>query len=357
MEPSMEPSIQPSSTYNQHNSHIDDNTSTSCQDDTDKFPIASVPWINEEKSCQWAEKKPWWRCTIPEVETKCPQTCKTCCTDNLESFAVIVEDELTNKTCQWVARKDTFWRCKTIVGIKNNCPLTCGLCKDMALSMPSLQPQLLATTSIPTKMPVTISPNSTPTYDPTKQPSKHPTKSPSRSPTKSPTKLPTENPTTIPSFTPSFAPSVTPSIVPTSTPSNEPSALPTSKNICSMREISGRTFYARFGVDCYKIDVFNQGKLTKASNVLSCSEESFNSADIQSEIDAIGKETVYWKKGSYSLEGYMQFIGFSSGLEEVTMKQISLDNQEFTLEVLIQGCNAPSLMPSSMPSSVHIALP
>ncbi len=108
-----------------------------CVDTETKFSIHSVSWIQNKKSCSWAnviDKKPY-RCRIKEVKINCPSLCGNCqCLDNKDRFRV---SNLGTYSCEWPKNKDTVWRCNQYPEVKHNCPLTCGECKDLVLMDPS----------------------------------------------------------------------------------------------------------------------------------------------------------------------------------------------------------------------------
>lgn len=53
----------------------------------------------------------------------------TSCSDSTSIFQITKPDgAIKNKSCEWVARKSTSWRCFKVTGAAENCPLTCNNC-------------------------------------------------------------------------------------------------------------------------------------------------------------------------------------------------------------------------------------
>jgi len=103
-----------------------------CRDSSEKFLITSdLELMGARKTCSWAKRKTFWRCTISEVEENCPDLCGVCstCEDKNGLFTLINPwGKEVRKGCPWVAREDTYWRCNRFIGAKENCPKTCKVC-------------------------------------------------------------------------------------------------------------------------------------------------------------------------------------------------------------------------------------
>jgi hypothetical protein len=147
--PSMEPSVTFSTAPSlsiQPSAIASVNPTLECRDsETKKFIINED--TGERKGCPWvARRKTAWRCEIPGVKELCPKTCfGTCSQSPSEAPSGIPSDVPTEscidsslrfwnvksnslKSCVWVARKETWVRCK-IPGVSAHCPNTCGQCE------------------------------------------------------------------------------------------------------------------------------------------------------------------------------------------------------------------------------------
>jgi hypothetical protein len=95
----------------------------SCQDSNERFQIIKPDGRKKRKSCEWVNRV-WttWKCqNVIGAKENCPLTCTNCCQDSKEIFLVNGK----NKNCEWAKVKDTAERCeKAPTSLK--CPLTCG---------------------------------------------------------------------------------------------------------------------------------------------------------------------------------------------------------------------------------------
>lgn len=116
-----------------------------CEDSTLKFLNIGT----ERKGCPWvARRKTSKRCELPDARLMCPKTCDGSCTHSpsaapsmtatqpptescddstLRFVNVNAKEENTLISCNWVARKFTYKRCK-IPTVSSHCPYTCGQC-------------------------------------------------------------------------------------------------------------------------------------------------------------------------------------------------------------------------------------
>ncbi len=213
------------------------NTEPTCEDNTTRFEITSKPVQGgDKKSCTWARAKKWFRCEIEEVKENCPVTCGACCEDMKGKILFLNPyGKTVLKTCEWIGRKDTFWRCKRYLGASEYCGKTCQSCSEGGLAIqPSTPPtvSLMPTASnAPSPEPsverspspsanASSRPSSKPSVTPTAKRTGLPTKRPTSSPLRHPTRSPTKHPSTSPSLNGSHQPST--SMNPTSVPSQSP---------------------------------------------------------------------------------------------------------------------------------------
>ena len=108
-----------------------------CADSTTKFwatkqeqgseqqlQLQTTTW-KKKKSCAWV-KRGWtaWKCAIfSGVKDACPNTCTNCCQDSVGMFKV---KPGKIKTCNWAGRKREK-RCKNF-NVRQHCAKTCGIC-------------------------------------------------------------------------------------------------------------------------------------------------------------------------------------------------------------------------------------
>ena len=100
-----------------------------CADSPMKVKIVK-PLIMIRRSCVWvATKDTVTRCNLPSVRTNCPLTCTGCesCTDTIDKFLIKGGGDSFNRSCEWVAKKDTETRC-LLKNIQGACKKTCGQC-------------------------------------------------------------------------------------------------------------------------------------------------------------------------------------------------------------------------------------
>lgn len=270
-------------------------TPRKCKDSTKSFKIKSVAAIKREKNCKWAGKNPS-RCSIVEVRKKCPVICNTCgCFDNKKSFGLFAKNKqsMIMKSCKWVKRRDTWWRCTTFQAAMINCPQTCG--------------HKCPREKFVEKDPVTQSEITT--TSPTKKPSLLPSTAPSLTPTTNPTKKLSLLPSTVPSSTPSILSSVLPTSVPSSE-SSSPSLNPIIPNTCQTDGFIGETLYAlhgrkESGIFCYKAELFTGGTFSVDYTNSDCDKESFTESKILSHYDSHDSKRIKFRKGdSAEWDGY-----------------------------------------------------
>jgi hypothetical protein len=95
-----------------------------CQDSNEKFRIIKPDGTKKMKSCEWVNKA-WTtkRCqNIIGVKENCPLTCTNCCQDSTHKFLIL---NGKNKNCECAKVKNTAGRCeKAPTSLK--CPVTCG---------------------------------------------------------------------------------------------------------------------------------------------------------------------------------------------------------------------------------------
>lgn len=106
------------------------------------------------KSCEWIGRLPQRRnkaCTVEEVRTNCPRSCRTCCEDD-KSFLFTTDYDI-KQNCDWIAKKPTMQEkyCDKLSNgklIANKCLESCGLCSTSpvdecrvkaTLSFPSIE--------------------------------------------------------------------------------------------------------------------------------------------------------------------------------------------------------------------------
>ena len=103
-----------------------------CSDSVAKFDVYSIDRFAGKKGCKWvARKDKWWRCSMPEVKSNCPSTCRYCkCFNNPSRFETPIANG--KRTCNWAKRKHTEKRCSDS-HVAANCPLACGECETDGL--------------------------------------------------------------------------------------------------------------------------------------------------------------------------------------------------------------------------------
>jgi hypothetical protein len=98
-----------------------------CQDSTDRFDVEFPDGSTRlNKSCEWVKRRlTSYRCTsVIGTKEKCPKTCTNCCRDSTESFTLKANNAI--KDCAWAA-KNPGVRCSK-VPTRLECPVTCREC-------------------------------------------------------------------------------------------------------------------------------------------------------------------------------------------------------------------------------------
>jgi hypothetical protein len=103
-----------------------------CSDSTSRFLVTALTdGMNDDrntKSCEWvARKNTEYRCSIPGISETCRSTCGNCCSDSPNEFSFLFKGKQLTKTCEWVAKFNTEERCG-VSEASYNCPRTCGIC-------------------------------------------------------------------------------------------------------------------------------------------------------------------------------------------------------------------------------------
>ena len=328
-----------------------------CKDSTKSFKIRSVEAIKGKKNCKWAAKKSS-RCSIVEVREKCPFTCDSCgCFDNKDAFSLFMKKKegMIRKSCKWVQRKDTWWRCTTFNAAMINCPQTCGYkCPTLNVDVESksvendsvIQFEItsVSPTNIPSLLPSTV-PSSTPITSPTKKPSFLPSTATSSNPTTSPTKKPSLLPSTSSSTTPSILSSVVPSSAPSSK-SSSPTLNPTIPYTCRTNGFIGKTLYASHGwkesgIFCYKVELFSGGTFSIDYSNPECTNASFTESEILSHYDSHDSKRFKFKKGdSAEWDGYVVMTSDPSVDElDFTIVKNARRQKIFTVHLHFPSCS------------------
>ena len=101
-----------------------------CEDTTGRFKVVKrgLKGWTKFKSCKWVKRKSTsFKCRhYTGVKEACPKTCTNCCKERITKFLVPELNKL--KTCAWVRKRDTASRCRKIPS--HYCPVTCGLCAN-----------------------------------------------------------------------------------------------------------------------------------------------------------------------------------------------------------------------------------
>ena len=98
-----------------------------CQDSTDKFNAVFPNGETKNRSCDWVKRKSTsFRCTfVNGSKEHCPKTCTNCCRDSTESFTLRANNKVVD--CTWAAKGNTQSRCAK-VPTRLKCPETCRAC-------------------------------------------------------------------------------------------------------------------------------------------------------------------------------------------------------------------------------------
>jgi hypothetical protein len=103
----------------------DNNDGPTCSDSLEWFEIVKPDGVKKRKTCKWAQRK-WtsYRCnSVQGLKENCPLTCTNCCKESTGTFQL-----LNGKTrdCAWAKDKPKERCNKNPTRIR--CPQTCGVC-------------------------------------------------------------------------------------------------------------------------------------------------------------------------------------------------------------------------------------
>jgi trypsin len=98
-----------------------------CFDNPERFMITKPNGEQKMRSCNWVKRlSTAWRCANVEgAKENCPLTCTNCCQDSEEKFKLLFNG--AEKSCAWVRRKNTIVRCAK-PPVRQKCGATCGSC-------------------------------------------------------------------------------------------------------------------------------------------------------------------------------------------------------------------------------------
>jgi hypothetical protein len=100
-------------------------TTHTCGDSIQQFEVTQTNGKKRMRTCEWVKRRATpWRCAkVKGAKENCPKTCNNCCRDTTESFLL-----KTGKAgnCDWAA-VNTATRCKKVL-TRMQCAVTCGEC-------------------------------------------------------------------------------------------------------------------------------------------------------------------------------------------------------------------------------------
>ena len=126
---------------------------------------------------------------------------------------------------------------------------------------------------------------------------------------------------------------------------------------CLVDEFVGRTHFVKFHTAsaqlCIKIDLFKNGKISVDNNNPDCDIGSFNESSTYGIYDNHVGNIAYFKKST--ILGWQGQISFeeNKNIEVTDVKLINYDpaSKIFEIKLIFPSCNAPSVLPSSYPTS------
>ena len=110
---------------------IDGEARLSCWDNTELFTATkkgAKGWKKMKTCNKWVQRKyTWWRCkNVEGVKENCPMTCGNCCVDDPGFFTLANNGK--KKTCDWAKIKPSV-RCRKWP-TSQRCPSLCGTCQE-----------------------------------------------------------------------------------------------------------------------------------------------------------------------------------------------------------------------------------
>ena len=99
-----------------------------CKDSEERFEVTFPNGRKKNTSCKWVKRvKTKYKCNkVVGVKENCPLTCTNCCRDTTEPFKL--KANRNEKTCDWAKKMNTELRCRK-APTRWNCPFTCGRCR------------------------------------------------------------------------------------------------------------------------------------------------------------------------------------------------------------------------------------
>ena len=181
--------------------------------------------------------------------------------------------------------------------------------------------------------------------------------------TETPTLLPSQIPSTSPSKELSFAPSHKPSTLPSNLPSLVLSPLPSqipSTLICPIEGVLGAVYVYRLNGICWRIEIFENGKMTADFFSKTCSNAFFQPTVEFSVFDSIDQE----RNAALFLNTQQQstwLVHFKKSLTAtetgVEVLKWDVTSGEFEIELTVISCTEMTKRPSMLPSQIPSILP
>ena len=194
----------------------------------------------------------------------------------------------------------------------------------------------------------------------TNTPSVLPSYIPSDLPSKELSTYPSQIPSTLPSNEPSTLPSNAFSMLPSQVPSMLPSGVPSFARFCTIEEVFGPVYHFIFDSMCWRVEMFENGKIEIDIFNPTCSNEVFNPTaelGVFEFVDDNNNMAVFLNMQ----RGYRLTVRFKELLSIVNVEgemKRNIISSNYDIQLKLNSCTSMvEMMPSQRPSAVPTMLP